>query len=285
MDWAREWHDWPHAEYSRFSLCKPHYWHIQEMGDGPLLLLLHGAGGASQSFRHLMPLLAEAYRVVTIDLPGQGFTRLGAQARCGLRPMAEDIAKLCAQQGWHPMAVIGHSAGGAVALELLNHLPPPAPRIIGINAALAGFSGLAGVLFPVMAKGLAMVPGVAAFFTASNANPKSVQRLLSGTGSDIPLEDQRFYRRLVGDTGHVNATLQMMAQWDLAPLLRDLPTSGAEGLLITGSRDRAVPPRTSAEIAAKVPGLSHLDLPDLGHLAHEEAPETVAEAIITDLTP
>lgn len=283
MDWAREKADWPLAEFSRFSLCKPHHWHIQEMGKGPLLLLLHGAGGATQSFRHLMPLLAAQYHVVAIDLPGQGLTRLGTQSRCGLVPMAHDIAKLCAQEGWQPAAVIGHSAGGALALELLTHLSPPAPPVIGINAALSEFKGFAGVLFPIMAKGLAMLPGVAALFTASNANPKSVQRLISGTGSDIPVDDQRFYRRLVGDRAHVNATLQMMAQWDLRPLLKRLPLSGAVGMLITGDKDRAVPPATSDRVAAQVPGLVHVPLQGLGHLAHEEDPERIAELILTDL--
>ena len=92
--------DWPHRDLSRHIACKPHLWHMQEMGAGPLVLLLHGAGGATHSWRHLMPLLAADYRVVAIDLPGQGFTRLGARGRCGLDPMATDIARLCAAEGW-----------------------------------------------------------------------------------------------------------------------------------------------------------------------------------------
>ena len=42
--------------------------------------------------------------------------------------MAEDIARLCADEGWAPAALIGHSAGAVVALRLAEILPrPPAP--------------------------------------------------------------------------------------------------------------------------------------------------------------
>jgi magnesium chelatase accessory protein len=280
MDWTRHKDDWPHAKTSRFILSKPHKWHVQEAGSGPLLLLLHGAGGSTQSYRHLIPLLTPDYRVIAIDLPGQGFTRLGAQARCGLETMAEDIAALCAQESWHPKAIVGHSAGAAVAFDLASRLPAPAAHVIGINAALSHFKGVAGVLFPLMAKTLALMPGVAELFTASNGNPKSVQRLIDGTGSKLPPQDLRHYGALVNDRGHVNATLQMMAQWDLGDLLARLPKSNLRGLLITGSNDRAVPAITSRNIAAKMANIDYAEVPDTGHLAHEEAPEAVAALLL-----
>lgn len=280
MEWPRHKSSWPHADSSRFVLCKPHKWHVQDTGDGPLLLLLHGAGGGTQSFRHLIPLLAATHRVIAIDLPGQGFTRLGAQSRCGLEEMAEDIAALCVQEQWQPVAIIGHSAGAAVGFDLAPRLPSPTPHVIGINAALSPFKGVAGALFPMMAKALAMMPGVAALFTASNGNPRSVQRLVEGTGSKIDLEDLRHYRALIGDRGHVNATLQMMAQWELDPLLTRLPDSGALGLLIASTGDRAVPFTTSRDMAARVAGLDYFEVADLGHLLHEEAPQTAANLIL-----
>ena len=63
MRWPPPSH-WPHRAHSRQVFCKPHRWHVQEMGQGDLIVLLHGAGGSTHSFRHLMPLLAEHYRVV-----------------------------------------------------------------------------------------------------------------------------------------------------------------------------------------------------------------------------
>ena len=52
----------------------PIRWHVQRMGAGPALLLLHGTGAATHSWRALAPLLAEHFTVVAPDLPGHGFT-------------------------------------------------------------------------------------------------------------------------------------------------------------------------------------------------------------------
>ena len=166
------------------------------------------------------------------------------------------------------------------AFELAPRLGPPAPPVIGINAALSSFKGVAGVMFPLMAKALAMMPGVAALFTASSGSPRSVQRLIEGTGSKLGAEDLRHYGALVSDRGHVNATLQMMAQWELGPLLDRLPRSDLRGLLIAGTDDRAVPAATSRDLAARMAAVDYAELPGLGHLAHEEAPQAVAGVIL-----
>ena len=62
--------------------------------------------------------------------------------------MAEDMAALLAAQDWAPQAIIGHSAGAALALRLAEILPQTPRAIVGLNAALGNFDGLAGVLFP-----------------------------------------------------------------------------------------------------------------------------------------
>ncbi|MBM1221726.1 alpha/beta fold hydrolase [Ponticoccus sp. SC2-23] len=271
--------NWPLTEHSRIILCRPHRWHVQVAGQGPLLLLIHGAGGATQSFRGLFPILARHHRVVAIDLPGQGFTRIGGRQRLGLDTMAEDIGKLLAQEGWRPQAIIGHSAGAAIALRMAMEDPPPG-GVIGINAALGKFRGVAGWLFPLMAKVLAFNPFSANMFTAT-ATPASVGKLLKGTGSTLDPEGEALYLRLAQDRGHVDATLSMMAQWDLDDLLAALPTIDVPVLLITGGRDTAVPPETSVQAARDLPQATVLDLDGLGHLAHEEAPERIAAEIMS----
>jgi magnesium chelatase accessory protein len=60
--WNIEGIGWPHRETSRFLTAGGLRWHVQEAGDGPTLLLLHGAGAATHSWRGLFPLLAERFR-------------------------------------------------------------------------------------------------------------------------------------------------------------------------------------------------------------------------------
>jgi magnesium chelatase accessory protein len=273
--------DWPHAKSSAMIACPPHRWHVQDMGAGETLLLLHGAGGGTQSMRHLMQRLAPSHRVIALDLPGQGYTRPGRRDRFGLDGMAEDIATLSVRQGWTPVAVIGHSAGGALALRLAEILPLRA--VVGINAALGTFEGMAGVLFPMMAKALTLTPFVAQVFAKMTATSERVQALLASTGSAVTPEMVDLYRRQIARPEHVEGTLAMMAQWRLEELLERLPYIAVPTLLLTGARDRTVPPAVSARAAAAMPQAVHEDMPDLGHLMHEEAPEAVAGRILAFL--
>ncbi|MCR8825234.1 alpha/beta fold hydrolase BchO [Pseudosulfitobacter koreensis] len=279
MKWADARATWPLARHSRFVTQKPHRWHLQEVGEGPTLLLIHGAGGATHSWQHLFPLLAAHHRCIAVDLPGQGFTQLGAQHRCGLDPMAEDLLALCHAEAIDPVCIIGHSAGAAIALRLAEMMQPSPPDVVGINAALGTFEGPAGVLFPVLAKTIAMLPLAANLFSAT-ASQQSVERIIKGTGSTLPPQEIALYRRLVASPTHVSATLQMMAQWQLEPLLDRLPRNTARTLLITASGDKAVPPATSQKAAEKMPNATCKSLLGLGHLAHEEDAVAVAALIL-----
>ena len=275
--------DWPFRSASRHIRCAPHLWHVQEIGTGPLLLLIHGAGGASHSFRHLIPLLCTDYRIIAVDVPGQGFSLPGAQTRCGLDAIAQDIAALASQQVWEPVVIIGHSAGAALALRLAEIMPTKA--VIGINAALGGFEGVAGWLFPVMAKLLARMPLVPQLFSKMAGTPRQVRQLLTSTGSQIDPAGEAQYLHLLRQPSHVAATLAMMAQWDLEGLMRRLPQQALPCLLITASGDRAVPPVVSERAAAQMPNAKWIDIPRFGHLVHEEAADRVASLIREFLQP
>jgi magnesium chelatase accessory protein len=76
--------DWPNRDGSSFVAAGGIHWHVQRLGDParPRLLLLHGTGAATHSFRDLAPLLANDFSVLALDLPGYGFT--GQPTRAGL---------------------------------------------------------------------------------------------------------------------------------------------------------------------------------------------------------
>lgn len=280
MRWERDGRDWPNRDASRFVDSAPHRWHVQEAGTGPTLLLLHGAGASTHSWRDVFPLLSQRFRVIALDLPGQGFTRLGTRTRCGLDAMAEDLAALLERIGAAPDAVIGHSAGAALGARLILDGAGPAPAFAPINGAFQKFPGLAGVLFPLFARLLSANPFSGSMLAGFASAPGGVRRLLESTGG--PPIDERgvaLYQRLIADPAHVDATLSMMAQWDLTRLIDDLPRLEARSLFLVGSRDGAVPASVSEEAAAQVAGADLQRFPDLGHLAHEQRPAEMAAAI------
>ncbi|MCG6883983.1 MAG: alpha/beta fold hydrolase [Silicimonas sp.] len=276
MDWDRDLSGWSLPDLSRRIVNGPHRWHVQIAGDGPDLLLLPGSGASTHTWRAMIPELAKTHRVIALDLPGQGFTQSPNAKRSGLEETAEDIAALAQAEGWQPAAIMGHSAGVAIALRLSQMLGTP--RIVGINPALDTFDGVAGWLFPFLAKLLAANPFTANLFTLG-ASKSRARRLIEGTGSRIGDEGLGYYTRLIADRGHVNGALQMMARWSLDGLLRDLPEIDAEVLFLTGANDTAVPPRVAEEAAARLPHARVIRLEGLGHLAHEEDPERVLSEI------
>lgn len=283
MDWGRDGTDWPNRDYSRFVRHRPHFWHVQEAGEGPVVLLLHGTGAATHSWRDVLPILARHYHVVALDLPGQGFTKMGARQRCSIDGMSRDIAALLQSEDLLPDAIIGHSAGAALGLRMLRDLPRPPKALVGLNAALENFSGMAGWLFPMMARMMAINPFSASEISRWLGNATGVESIIGGTGSRLPPEGLALYRKLVADRHHTDATLAMISKWTLDGLQADLPRIDLPCLFLVGDMDRAVPPATSVRAARKMPDARVEHFPDLGHLAHEEAPEEVSARIVAFL--
>jgi magnesium chelatase accessory protein len=271
--------DWPNRAASRFVEAGGLRWHVQEMGEGPPLLLLHGTAGATHSFRDLAPALARNFRVLAPDLPGHGFTQAVSNDRLSLPAMAEQVGALLRRLDVAPVLVAGHSAGAAILVRMaLDGLIEPR-AIIGLNAALLPFQGVAQHLFPPMAKLLVLNPVVPRVF-AWTADKAAIRRLIEKTGSRIDDIGLECYRRLIARSGHVAAALGMMARWDLAPLVAALPALKTRLDLVVGLKDLAVPPSDAQSIRRVRPGTHIVKLADLGHLAHEEDPDLAARHIL-----
>lgn len=283
MDWSRDLPSWPLNDLSRRIRHRPHFWHVQETGKGPTLLLLHGAGATTHTWRDLIRFFSKKFHVVVLDLPGHGFTRVGNRARLGLETTAEDIASLCKAEGWEPEALVGHSAGGAVALELSDLLAKSqsqTPRVVTINAALDRFEGIAGWLFPAFAKILALNPFVPIAFSLGGGTNIRARAIIQNTGSNLSKQGYGYYARLLNSHSHVDGTLQTMARWNTDALYDRLPEIESPCLLITGKKDKAVPPKVSDKAAQLLPNAKRLELDGVGHLAHEESPELISQIVL-----
>ena len=113
----------------------------------------------------------------------------------------------------------------------------------------------------------------------------AVDRVLGQTGSRIDARQRALYARLFRRSAHNDAALALMANWDLDALKAELGNLPAPLTLLNGTGDGMVPPPQGREVAAMVPdGRAEL-LSGLGHLAHEEAPERVAAAVLAALKP
>lgn len=289
LDWNREGLIWPHRGASEFIEAGGARWHVQRMGpknteSGAPLLLLHGTGASVHSWRDLMPLLAQNHDVIAIDLPRHAFTTGHSAYAMGLPAMAGEVAGLLKHLDVEPAAIIGHSAGAALALQIgLAH--GFAGPIVGLNSALRPFPGPFAQIFPAVAKALFINPLVPRIFASTVDLTGGAGRFLwRSTHSRISAEGLACYRTLLKHPGHAGGALAMMANWDL-PGLRDRMGSVANRvLMVHGESDPAIPLAWAREAQGWMPDARLEVLAGLGHLAHEEAPEKVAALISAFLT-
>lgn len=278
--WARDGRDWPNREASRFVRAAGLMWHVQVVGSGPVLLLAHGTGAATHSWRTLAPLLARHFTVVAPDLPGHGFTESPATARLSLPGMAKSLHGLLHALNMRPVLAAGHSAGAAVLARMMLD-GQIAPRgLVSLNGAFVPLEGVPGQIFSPLARLLVGLPLLPQLFAWRAKSDGAVQQILEGTGSRIDARGVALYGRVIRNPSHAAAALGMMARWDLHPLLRDLPRLEVPLLLIVGANDRAVPPAQAERVREVVPGASLAVMPGLGHLSHEERPEDAAALIL-----
>lgn len=279
--WSVEGRDWPHRAHSQFIDCGGLRWHVQVMGEGPPLLLLHGTGAATHSWRDLAPLLAKEFTVIAPDLPGHGFTSGRPAGGLTMSAMARAMGELLHLMNIEPEVVVGHSAGAAIAIRMtLDEMVAPR-AIAGLSAALLPFPGLAAKLFPALAKLLFVNPFAPHLFARmARVNGETNRFLERATGSHIDAEGVALYQRLMASPGHVTGAITMMAEWNLDALKRDLPRLQTRVLLIHGEGDAAIPVKAAAEAADLIDGGTLVTLPGIGHLAHEERPEEVAKLIL-----
>lgn len=278
--WSRDGTDWPHRDASEFVEAAGIRWHVQRMGRGPSILLIHGTGAANHSWRGLAPLLAQHFTVIAPDLPGHGFTGASPSRRLSLPAMAADLRHLVRKLDIQPDIVVGHSAGAAILARMcLDGLIVP-KLLVSLNGAFLPFGGVAGFLFSPLAKLLVLNPFVPAMFSRMASDTASVERLIKGTGSVPDAEGTRLYRRLLRSPAHTASALRMMANWQLEPLVRDLPVLKPKLILVAADNDRAIAPSVADRVGQIVAGSVIERIHGLGHLAHEERPDILAHLII-----
>ena len=293
MDWDRDGRDWPHREASQFVDAGGLRWHVQRFAReapaatdtatakavAPLALLLHGTGASAHSWYPMLPWLRPHFDLLLVDLPGHAFTGMASAWQASLPGMALAVGALLEALAVEPAVLIGHSAGAALGARMcLNGRISP-QCLVSINGAFMPLGGLAGVLFPPAAKLMAALRFAPGYVARRAADPRAIARLVSDTGSVLGAEAMALYARIVSNPGHVEGALAMMANWDVRPLLRELPGLQTPVSLIVAANDRAVPPAQAQRLLAMLPPHALTTITRVsgaGHIVHEEQPQAIA---------
>ena len=273
---------WPLATHSQIVRADGVAFHVQEMGTGPQILLIHGTGASTHSFASLIPLLAQHAHILAIDLPGHGFSETSRNDVFTLPAMAKAVDGLLRTLNFQPVLAVGHSAGAAILIRLALNGSIAPEAIVSLNGALLPIHPFSHPFVSLTAKFLAANPFVSWFFS-KQARRGTVDRLLDDTGSHVPQESRTCYAELLQSRSHVAAALNMMANWDLESLAQDMSRLHTKLILVTGDNDRMITPSTSDDVARRVTASERIKLPKLGHLAHEEDAINIAKLILAQL--
>ena len=280
LDWRAWRDDWPLTSSSQFVQAAGLRWHVQRQGQGSVLLLLHGTGASTHSWRDLVPLWAQTLTVVSVDLPGHAFTGMSSPSGMTLPGMAQAVQVLMDTLQLKPSVIVGHSAGAAVGAQMVMQRDPNSkPLLVALNPAWLPLPGWAGKLFAPAAKLITFNPLSGWLMAKQAAHGQLVERVLRGTGSALSPQGVALYKRLFSQPVHVRGVLSMMERWDLETWSPQLAQLDSPVLIVCGESDHTIDPHSTQTLSQSLPNVRYKLLPGLGHLAHEEAPATVVQHI------
>lgn len=110
-----------------------HQLYFRVVGRGEPLVLIHGYGVSGHVWYRVLPYLARQHEVFIVDLPGYGRSKTSGVWH--LREMAPVLDQWLQKLQLPPVALIGHSMGGAIAIHLVAHAPERIDRLVLVNAA------------------------------------------------------------------------------------------------------------------------------------------------------
>lgn len=261
-----------------------HTMHAVVTGQGPDLVLIHGASGNTRDLTFdLAPRLARHYRVIVLDRPGLGYTARINRTGATLIQQAALLQEAAAQLGADRPIVLGHSYGGAVALAWAVTRPDHIAALVNVAGAAkpwdSGLSTYYRVLsHPVL--GPLVIPLLTAFVPDTRVE-QAVREIFA------PQEPPEGYLAHIGAGLTLRRHSLRANALQRANLLAEIEALHPRYAEITvpveivhGSADTTVGVAIHSEpLAAQIDGANLSVLDGLGHMPHHSAPEAVIAAI------
>jgi pimeloyl-ACP methyl ester carboxylesterase len=242
------------------------------------LVFVHGLSGCWANWLEQLPVLAREHRVVTLDLPGFGYSPMPANGeQITISGYARLLDGLLGELGIDAAAVVGNSMGGFISAELAIAFPQRVERLVLISAA-----GISTTGNPATARALPSLRRMQTVLAASGAWIASKSETVARRAR---LRDALLYvvtrhpRRLpaalaaeqlrgAGKPGFLEA-LQSILDYDIR---ERLPEIACPTLIVWGDGDRLIPVRDADVFAELIPNSRKVIFEDTGHMAMLERP-------------
>lgn len=250
-------------------------------GAGEPVVLIHGIGHRRQAWGEVPQRLNDrGYDVYVVDLPGHGTSRTPTRPDgYSMRSTAEQLERCFASLGLDRPHVVGNSLGGAVGLELAH---TGAVRTATVFSP-AGF-------FPVH-----HLPNIAAnllFMKVGSYLPEAVHRTLAGREWFRRIAFRSLYTHpetvavetAVGDTLNLRRSKGFWPHFFRATFLRFTKDVQVPTTVAWGDTDRLLLPSEAHTARRRLPGATHVTLPDSGHCPQHDHPELVVDVVAATIS-
>ncbi len=250
----------------------------------PLIILMHGFGASTFSWRDVMKPLSAAGDVIAYDRPGFGLTErptswgdVNPYGAAGNFAILDDL--IAAQGQGREIVLVGHSAGGELAAEYARLNPDTVQRLVLADPAILTTGGS-----PAGLSWIFQIPQI------NKLGPILVGGIAS-SGDDLLRQsyvDQSKITQTVLDGYHQPLTIigweQAFWEFTKAPRVADLATNVVQvlqpTLLISGDSDTVVPVADTEKLATMIPSASLVLIAGAAHLPQEERPAEFAQAVV-----
>jgi pimeloyl-ACP methyl ester carboxylesterase len=265
--------------------------HYRDQGNaaGPALVLLHGSNASLHTWEPWVKKLGDAFRVVTVDLPGHGLTIAKADETYTAESMAAFVGEFTSTVGVERFAVAGNSMGGGVAGHVAIAFPARVTHFIPIDSAglippnmpePPAFFYIART--PVLRDFLRLLPGrpiAEATLKASFANQALV----------TPEMIDRYWElnRGPGIRKATRARFSMpMEYWTGEDKFfrENFPKMTIPTLILWGRQDKLLPVEAAELFKQTIPGAQLIIYDDGGHIVQEDVAEKSAADVRAFLT-
>lgn len=250
--------------------------YAEEYGKGRPLLLLHGLGASTYTWRNLIPSLAQHHRVIAIDLKGFGRSQKTYDNAYSIHDHAALVSAFIRKRRLHDVTLIGHSFGGAVALMVtleFNQKDPSRIRdLILMSAPAYNQPSTEFVRFmqtPVLPyAALTLVPPELSIWLSLDANEAQHMSMDDISAYAEPFYDPAARHALI-------TTARQIVPRNLKRLTARYPTIKQRTLIIWCDGDTTVPLATGKHLAKTLPNAKLKVLNGCSHAPQHDRPRAV----------
>jgi pimeloyl-ACP methyl ester carboxylesterase len=263
--------------------------HLVEGGQGPLVLLLHGFPEFWYAWRRQLPVLAERFRVVALDLPGYNLSEPSPDGY-GAQRLVAHLAALVPALGAERAHLVAHDWGGVLGWGLAMWAPERVAKLAILNAPHPGtylreLRHNPRQMLRSWYVGFFQLPRLPEWWLGRN-RCRAVAELLRRTAvqsAAFEAADLEAYRLACSRPGALSAALgyyRALGRQGPRGLARSLRPIEAETLVIWGEQDVALVPELLTGLERWVPRLRLVRVPDSGHWVQLERPDLVNAALL-----